>query len=74
MGTEPHFSQELQKDMASETREGFVFFLTVVFQLGINIMVRMVRGQTSCLFGSINELLMHLANYTFSWNNFVNYI
>lgn len=46
----------------------------VVLQLGLNIMVWMVRGQASCLFGSVNELLMHLANYTLSWNNFLNYI
>lgn len=46
----------------------------VVHPLGINIMVWRVRRQASGLFGSVNELLMYLANYTLSWNNFVNYV
>lgn len=32
------------------------------------------RGQVSCPFGSVHELLMLLVNYTLSQNNFVNYI
>lgn len=36
-------------------------------------MVQMVRGQASCLSGSIIEWEMHLAHNTLSWNSVVHY-
>lgn len=54
-------------------RRTFIFKM-VLFQLGLNIVVWVVRGQAGCLLGSINAFLMHSVNYTLCWNNFLNYI